>query len=180
MSGDKAKLKASKSQIFLLIVGVIILCALYIRNSSAYCNIWESFLNNKGEEDDACIARLIERADAGDDHAVNRLMYPSQAYIKRTCEKGVENLSERERYYFQGFGGDRCEIWGFKMPKSKGEKANTTSGSGNLARDDANATDGERNLTRAEANNGKSDTVGSKADKTKREGNSTEEQNAGR
>ena len=134
MPGNKAKLKASKSQIFLLIVGVIILCALYIRNSSAYCNIWESFLNNKGEEDDACIARLIERADAGDDRAVNRLMYPSQAYIKRTCEKGVENLSERERYYFQGFSGDRCEIWGFKTPKSKGGEANTTGS-------DTNATD---------------------------------------
>ena len=166
MPGNKAKLKASKSQIFLLIVGVIILCALYIRNSSAYCNIWESFLNNKGEEDDACIARLIERADAGDDRAVNRLMYPSQAYIKRTCEKGVENLSERERYYFQGFSGDRCEIWGFKTPKSKGSEANTTSGEGNL--------------TRAEGNNGESSTAGSKADIAKREGNFTEEQNAGR
>nr|WP_314379735.1 hypothetical protein [uncultured Campylobacter sp.] len=140
-------MKASKSQIFLLIVGVVILCALYINNSGAYCNIWESFLNNKGEEDDACIAKLIKRADAGDDHAINRLMYPSQAYIKRTCEKGVENLSERERYYFQGFSGDRCEIWGFKTPKSKG-------GGGNLARGDSNATDGEGNLTRAEANNG--------------------------
>lgn len=172
MSGDKAKLKASKSQIFLLIVGVIILCALYIRNNCAYCNIWEYFLNNKGEEDDACIARLIERADAGDDHAVNRLMYPSQAYIKRVCEKGVENLSERERYYFQGFGGDRCEIWGFKTPKSKDGEANTTSG-------DANVTSVEGNLTRAEANNGESDTMGNKASSIKREGNSTEEQNAG-
>ena len=172
MSGDKAKLKASKSQIFLLIVGVIILCTLYIKISGSCCNMREVFLGY-GEEDDACIARLIKRADAGDDHAVNRLMYPSQAYIKRTCEKGVENLSERERYYFQGFSGDRCEIWGFKTPKSKGGEANTTSG-------DMNATDGEGNLTRAEANNGKSDTVGSKADMTKREGNSTEEQNAGR
>ena len=180
MPGDKASLKASKSQIFLLIVGVVILCTLYISSSGAYCNIWESFLNNKGEEDDACIARLIERADAGDDHAINRLMYPSQAYIKRTCEKGVENLSERERYYFQGFSGDRCEIWGFKTPKSNGGEANTTSGGGNLARDDTNATDGERNLTRAEANNGESSTAGSKADMTKREGNSTEEQNTGR
>lgn len=173
MSGDKAKLKASKSQIFLLIVGVIILCALYIRNNGAYCNIWESFLNNKGEEDDACIARLIERADAGDDHAANRLRYPSQAYIKRVCERGVESLGERERYYFKGFSGDRCEIWGFKAPKSKGGEANTTSG-------DMNATSGEGNLTRAEANNGEADTVGSDASSIKREGNSTEEQNAGR
>ena len=158
----------------MLIVGVVILCALYINNSGAYCNIWESFLNNKGEEDDACIAKLIKRADAGDDHALNRLMYPSQAYIKRTCEKGVENLSERERYYFQGFGGDRCEIWGFKTPKSKGGKAGTTSGGGNLARGDANATDGEGNLTSGERNNVEAGTTGNKADKTKREGNSTE------
>ena len=179
MLGNKAKLKASKSQIFLLIVGVIILCTLYIRNSSAYCNIWESFLNNKGEEDDACIARLIERADAGDDLAANRLRYPSQAYIKRTCEKGVENLSEHERYYFQGFSGDRCEIWGFKTPKSKGDEANTTSSGGNLARGDTNATD-SGNLTRIEANNGKSDTAGIDASSIKREGNSTKEQNAGR
>ena len=180
MPGDKAKLKASQSQIFLLIVGIVILCALYISSSGAYCNIWESFLNNKGEEDDACIAKLIKRADAGDDHALNRLMYPSQAYIKRTCEKGVENLSERERYYFQGFGGDRCEIWGFKTPKSKGGKAGTTSDGGNLARGDANATDGEGNLTSGERNNVEAGTTGNKADKTKREGNSTEEQNTGR
>ena len=166
MPGNKMSLKASKSQIFLLIVGIVILCALYISSSGAYCNIWESFLNNKGEEDDACIARLIERADAGDDHAVNRLMYPSQAYIKRVCERGVKNLSERERYYFKGFGGDRCEIWGFKTPKSKGGEANTTSGEGNL--------------TRTEANNVEVGTTDSKADIAKREGNSTEEQNAGR
>ena len=180
MPGDKAKLKASKCQIFLLIVGVVILCALYINSSGAYCNIWESFLNNKGEEDDACIAKLIKRADAGDDHAVNRLMYPSQTYIKRTCEKGVENLSERERYYFQGFSGDRCEIWGFKTPKLKGDEANTTSGGSNLAQGDTNVTDSERNLTRTEANNVEVGTTDSKADIAKREGNSTEEQNAGR
>ncbi len=179
MPGDKAKLKARKSQIFLLIVGVIILCALYIKISSSCCNVREVFLGY-GEEDDACIAKLVKQADAGDDHAINRLMYPSQAYIKRTCEKGVENLSERERYYFQGFGGDRCEIWGFKTPKLKGDEANTTSGGSNLAQGDTNVTDSERNLTRAEANNGEADTTGNKADTTKREGNSTEEQNAGR
>ena len=179
MPGDKAKLKTSKSKIFLLIVGVVILCALYIRNNGAYCNIWESFLNNKSEEDDACIAKLIKRADAGSELALSRLRYPSKAYIKRVCERGVENLSERERYYFQGFSGDRCEIWGFKTPKSKDGEANTTSSGGNLARGDTNATSGG-NLTRAEANNGESDTTGNKADKTKRKGNSTEEQNAGR
>ena len=166
MPDNKASLKASKSQIFLLIVGVVILCTLYISSSGAYCNIWESFLNNKGEEDDACIAKLIKRADDGNSFAESRLRYPTMEYIKRVCEKGVENLSERERYYFQGFSGDRCEIWGFKTPKSKDGEANTTSSGGNL--------------TRAEANNGESDTTGNKADKTKRKGNSTEEQNAGR
>ena len=138
-----------------------------------YCGIWDYIANS--EEDDACIAKLIKRADAGSELALNRLRYPSKAYIKRVCERGVENLGERERYYFERLGVDRCEA-----PNFKGGETNTTSSGGNLARDDANATDGERNLTRAEANNGKSDTVGSKADKTKREGNSTEEQNAGR
>ncbi len=179
MSGDKAKLKASKSQIFLLIVGVVILCALYIKISGSCCNVREVFFGY-GEEDDACIAKLVKQADAGDILAANRLRYPHEAYIKRVCEKGVESLGERERYYFQGFGGDRCEIWGFKTPKSKGGKGVTTSGGGNLAQGDTNATDGEGNLTRAEANNGEAHTTGSKADKTKREENSTEEQNAGR
>ncbi len=178
MSGDKAKLKASKSQIFLLIVGVIILCALYIKISGSCCNVREVFLGY-GEEDDACIAKLVKQADADDILAANRLRYPHESYIKRVCEKGVESLGERERYYFQGFSGDRCEIWGFKTPKLKGSEANTTSG-GNLARGDTNATDGEGNLTRAEANNGKSDTTSSKTNTTEREGNSTEEQNAGR
>ena len=141
MPSNKMNLKASKSQIFLLIVGVVILCALYINNSGAYCNIWESFLNNKGEEDDACIAKLIKRADDGNGFAENRLRYPSRAYIKRVCEKGVENLGERERYYFERYSKDRCSAWSFKTPKSKGGEANTTSG-------EANETDGEGNLTR--------------------------------
>ncbi|WP_298830951.1 hypothetical protein [uncultured Campylobacter sp.] len=126
-----------------------------------------------GEEDDACIAKLVKQADAGDILAANRLRYPHEAYIKRVCEKGVESLGEREKYYFQDFRGDRCENFGFKTPKSQDGEANTTNG-------DTNETDGEGNLTRAEANNGESDTTGNKADKTKRKGNSTEEQNAGR
>ena len=179
MSSDKAKLKASKSQIFLLIVGVIILCTLYIKISSSCCNVREVFLGY-GEEDDACIAKLVKQADAGDILAANRLRYPHEAYIKRVCEKGVESLGEREKYYFQDFRGDRCENFGFKTPKSQDSEANTTSGGGNLVRGDMNATDGERNLTRAEANNVEASTAGSKADTTKREGNFTEEQNAGR
>ena len=137
-----------------------------------YCGIWDYIANS--EEDDACIAKLIKRADAGSELALNRLRYPSKAYIKRVCERGVENLGERERYYFERLGVDRCEA-----PNFRDNEANTTSSGGNLTRGDTNATDGG-NLTRAEANNGKSDTAGSKADMTKREGNSTEEQNAGR
>ena len=124
-----------------------------------YCGIWDYIANS--EEDDACIAKLIKRADAGSELALNRLRYPSKAYIKRVCERGVENLGERERYYFERLGVDRCEA-----PNFKDNEANTTSGGGNL--------------TRAEANNGEADTTGSKVDKTKREENSTEEQNAGR
>ena len=173
-------MKIGKSHVFVLILALIIIYAAFVSGSGGYCSAREFFSGRHDEEDDACIARLIKRADAGDDHAVNRLMYPSQAYIKRACEKGVENLSERERYYFQGFSGDRCEIWGFKTPKSKDGEANTTSGGGNLALGDTNATSGEGNLTRAEANNGEADTVGSDASSIKREGNSTEEQNARR
>ena len=179
MSGDKAKLKTSKSQIFLLIVGVVILCALYIKIGGSCCNMREVFLGY-GEEDDACITKLVKQADAGDILAANRLRYPHEAYIKRVCEKGVESLGEREKYYFQDFRRDRCENFGFKAPKSKDGEANTTSGGGNLTRGDTNATSGEGNLTRAEANNGEADTVGSDASSIKREGNSTEEQNAGR
>ncbi len=138
-----------------------------------YCGIWDYIANS--EEDDACIAKLIKRADAGSELALNRLRYPSKAYIKRVCERGVENLGERERYYFERLGVDRCEASNFKD-----NKANTTSSDGNLTRGDTNATSGEGNLTRAEANNGEADTTGSKAGKTKRKGNSTEEQNAGR
>ena len=138
-----------------------------------YCGIWDYIANS--EEDDACIAKLIKRADAGSELALNRLRYPSKAYIKRVCERGVENLSERERYYFERLGVDRCEALNFKD-----NEVNTTSGGGNLALGDTNVTDGGVNLTRAEANNGKSGTTSSKANTTKREGNSTEEQNAGR
>ena len=138
-----------------------------------YCGIWDYIANS--EEDDACIAKLIKRADAGSELALNRLRYPSKAYIKRVCERGVENLGERERYYFERLGVDRCEA-----PNFRDNEANTTSGGGNLTRGDTNATDGVVNLTRAEANNGKSDTAGIDASSIKREGNSTKEQNAGR
>ena len=138
-----------------------------------YCGIWDYIANS--EEDDACIAKLIKRADAGSELALNRLRYPSKAYIKRVCERGVENLGERERYYFECLGVDRCEA-----PNFKDNEVNTTSDGGNLARGDTNATDGEGNLTSDEAKNVEAGTTGNKASSIKREGNFTEEQNAGR
>ena len=164
------KIKGSISIAIILLWVYFLITAL---SGDRYCGIWDYIANS--EEDDACIAKLIKRADAGSELALNRLRYPSKAYIKRVCERGVENLGERERHYFERLGVDRCEA-----PSFKGGETNTTSSGGNLARDDTNATDGERNLTRAEANNGKSDTAGSDASSIKREGNSTEEQNAGR
>jgi len=164
MSGDKASLKTSKSKIFIMLIAGFFVIYGVIRSSGMYCNMEEFFSDRQGEEDDACIAKLIKRADDGNGFAESRLRYPSRAYIKRVCERGVENLGERERYYFERY--QSCEPWGFKTQKSQSGEANTTSGEGNL--------------TRAEANNGESDTTGSKADKMRREGNSTEEQNAGR
>ena len=163
------KIKGSISIAIILLWVYFLITAL---GGDRYCGIWDYIANS--EEDDACIAKLIKRADAGSELALNRLRYPSKAYIKRVCERGVENLGERERYYFERLGVGRCEASNFK-----GGETNTTSSGGNLARDDTNATDGG-NLTRAEANNGESDTMGNKVSSIKREGNSTEEQNAGR
>nr|WP_314521661.1 hypothetical protein [uncultured Campylobacter sp.] len=172
-------MKIGKSHVFVLVLALIIIYAAFVSGSGGYCSAREFFSGRHDEEDDACIAKLIKRADAGNIYAANRLRYPHEAYIKRTCKKEVESLGERERYYFELYIQNRCEAWGFETPKSKGGEANTTSG-GNLARGDTNATDGDGNLTRAEANNGEVGTASSKADMTKREGNSTEEQNAGR
>lgn len=122
----------------MLIAGVFIIYGV-ISSGGMYCNMEEFFSDKQGEEDDACIAKLIKRADDGNGFAESRLRYPSRAYIKRVCEKGVENLGERERYYFERY--QSCEPWGFKTPKLQGGEANTTSG-------EANATDGEGNLTR--------------------------------
>ena len=152
-------------------IAIILLWAYFLITTlggDRYCGVWDYIANS--EEDDACIAKLIKRADAGSELALNRLRYPSKAYIKRVCERGVENLGERERYYFERLGVDRCKALNFKD-----NEANTTSGGGNLTRGDTNATNGGVNLTRAEANNGKSDTAGIDASSIKREGNSTKE-----
>jgi len=135
----------------MLIAGVFIIYGV-ISSGGMYCNMEEFFSDKQGEEDDACIAKLIKRADDGNGFAESRLRYPSRAYIKRVCEKGVENLGERERYYFQGFGGDRCEAWGFETPKSKGGEVNTTSGDGNLTREGANAIRDEAGAIKGDIN----------------------------
>jgi len=138
-------LKIGKSHVFVLAVALIIIYAAFVSGSGGYCSAREFFSGRHDEEDDACIAKLIKRADAGNIYAANRLRYPHEAYIKRTCKKEVESLGERERYYFELYIQNRCEAWGFETPKSKGGEANTTSG-------EANATDGDRNLTHEGAN----------------------------
>jgi len=138
----------------MLIAGVFIIYGV-ISSGGMYCNMEEFFSDKQGEEDDACIAKLIKRADDGNGFAESRLRYPSRAYIKRVCEKGVENLGERERYYFERY--QSCEPWGFKTPKLQGGEANTTSG-------EANATDGEGNLMRKGANTVRNETGAIKRD----------------
>ncbi len=168
MSGNKYSLKTSKSKIFIMLIAGFFIIYGVISSGGMYCNMEEFFSDRQGEEDDACIAKLIKRADDGNGFAESRLRYPSRAYIKRVCEKGVESLGERERFYFERYSKDRCSAWGFKTPKSKDGEANTTS-------DDANATDGEGNLTREGAN-----TIRDKASTIKRDMNSTGRLDAGR
>ena len=152
-------MKTSKSKIFIMLIAGFFIIYGVIRSSGMYCNMEEFFSDRRGEEDDACIAKLIKRADDGNGFAESRLRYPSRAYIKRVCEKGVENLGERERYYFERY--QSCEPWGFKTPKSKGGEANTTSGEGNLTREGM-------------------DTIHNKASTIKRNINSTGGSNVGR
>ena len=168
-------MKIGKSHVFVLAVALIIIYAVFVSGSGGYCSAREFFSGRHDEEDDACIAKLIKRADAGNIYAANRLRYPHEAYIKRTCKKEVESLGERERYYFELYIQNRCEAWGFETPKSKGGEANTTSGGGNLARGDTNTTDDEGNLTRDSTN-----TIRDEADAIKRDMNSTGGLNAGR
>ncbi len=151
----------------MLVLALIIIYAAFVSGSGGYCSAREFFSGRHDEEDDACIAKLIKRADDGNSFAENRLRYPTMEYIKRVCEKGVESLGERERFYFERYSKDRCSAWSFKTPKSKGGEANTTSG-------DTNATDDEGNLTREGAN-----TIRNEAGAIKRDVNSTGESNAG-
>ena len=138
-------MKIGKSHVFVLAVALIIIYAAFVSGSGGYCSAREFFSGRHDEEDDACIAKLIKRADAGNIYAANRLRYPREAYIKRTCKKEVESLGERERYYFELYIQNRCEAWGFETPKSNGGEANTTNG-------DKIAANGEGNLTRESAN----------------------------
>lgn len=159
-------MKIGKSHVFVLILALIIIYAAFVSGRGGYCSAREFFSGRHDEEDDACIAKLIKRADDGNSFAESRLRYPTMEYIKRVCKKGVENLGERERFYFERY--QSCEPWGFKTPKLQGGEANTTNG-------DANATDGKGNLTREGAN-----TIRDKASTIKRDMNSTGGLDAGR
>ena len=161
-------MKIGKSHVFVLILALIIIYAAFVSGSGGYCSAREFFSGRHDEEDDACIAKLIKRADDGNSFAESRLRYPTMEYIKRVCEKGVENLGERERFYFERYSKDRCSAWSFKTPKSKGGEVNTTSG-------EANATNGEGNLTREGANTIRNETGAIKGDV-----NSTGGSNVGR
>ncbi|WP_298986211.1 hypothetical protein [uncultured Campylobacter sp.] len=154
-------MKIGKSHVFVLAVALIIIYAAFVSGSGGYCSAREFFSGRHDEEDDACIAKLIKRADDGNSFTESRLRYPTMEYIKRVCEKGVESLGERERFYFERYSKDRCSAWGFKTPKSKDGEANTTSS-------DTNATDGEGNLTRKGTN-----TIRNEAGAIKRDINST-------
>nr|WP_314869369.1 hypothetical protein [uncultured Campylobacter sp.] len=168
-------MKIGKSHVFVLILALIIIYAAFVSGSGGYCSAREFFSGRHDEEDDACIAKLVKRADDGNSFAESRLRYPTMEYIKRVCEKGVESLGERERFYFERYSKDRCSAWSFKTPKSKGGEANTTSGGGNLAQGDTDATDSRANLTREGAN-----TVRNETGAIKRDVNSTGGLNAGR
>ena len=161
-------MKTSKSKIFIMLIAGFFIIYGVISSGGMYCNMEEFFSDRHDEEDDACIAKLIKRADDGNSFAESRLRYPTMEYIKRVCEKGVESLGGRERFYFERYSKDRCSAWGFKTQKSQSGEANTTSG-------EANATDGERNLTRKGAN-----TIRDKASTIKRDINSTGGSNVGR
>ena len=151
-------MKIGKSHVFVLAVALIIIYAAFVSGSGGYCSAREFFSGRHDEEDDACIAKLIKRADDGNIFAQSRLSYPSEAYIRRVCEKGVENLGERERYYFQNSRGDHCKKLGFETPKSKGGEVNTTSGDtnamddGNLTREGANAIRDEAGAIKGDVN----------------------------
>ena len=160
-------MKIGKSHVFVLAVALLIIYAVFVSGSGGYCSAREFFSGRHDEEDDACIVKLIKRADDGNSFAESRLRYPTMEYIKRVCEKGVESLGERERFYFERYSKDRCSAWSFKMPKSKGGEANTTSV-------EANATSGERNLTREGM-----DTIRNETRAIKRDINSTGGSNVG-
>ena len=159
-------MKIGKSHVFVLAMALIIIYAAFVSGSGGYCSAREFFSGRHDEEDDACIAKLIKRADAGNIYAANRLRYPQEAYIKRTCKKEVESLGERERYYFELYIQNRCEAWGFETPKSKGGEANTTSGDtnamddGNLTREGANTVRNETGVIKRDINSAGGSNVG--------------------
>ena len=153
-------MKIGKSHVFVLILALIIIYAAFVSGSGEYCSAREFFSGRHDEEDDACIAKLIKRADDGNSFAESRLRYPTMEYIKRVCEKGVESLGERERFYFERYSKDRCSAWSFKMPKSKGGEANTTDGERKLTREGTNTIRDETGVIKRDINSTGGSNVG--------------------
>ena len=153
-------MKIGKSHVFVLAVALLIIYAAFISGSGGYCSTREFFSGRHDEEDDACIAKLIKRADDGNSFAESRLRYPTMEYIKRVCEKGVESLGERERFYFERYSKDRCSAWSFKTPKSKGGEANTTDGERNLTREGTNTIRDETGVIKRDINSTGGSNVG--------------------
>ena len=56
-------MKIGKSHVFVLAMALIIIYAAFVSGSGGYCSAREFFSGRHDEEDDACIAKLIKRAD---------------------------------------------------------------------------------------------------------------------
>ena len=100
MSGNKYSLKTSKSKIFIMLIAGFFIIYGVISSGGMYCNMEEFFSDRHDEEDDACIAKLIKRADDGNSFAESRLRYPTMEYIKRVCEKGGRKLERMREILF--------------------------------------------------------------------------------
>ncbi len=71
----------------MLAVALLIIYAAFVSGSGGYCSAREFFSGRHDEEDDACIAKLIKRADDGNSFAESRLRYPTMEYIKEALYK---------------------------------------------------------------------------------------------
>ena len=84
-----------KGSISIAIIPLWVYFLITVLSGDRYCGIWDYIANS--EEDDACITKLIKRADAGSELALNRLRYLarriSSVYAKKEWKTYV---SERD------------------------------------------------------------------------------------